>query len=78
MEADAQMARDLAAVFSSESESESSEEYEEPPLPGIIQRHDFNAYQPDDLEDQMGGRVPFNRECFKRMIAHTYEDYYPS
>lgn len=37
MEADAEMARDLAAVSSSEEDEESSEEYEDPPLPGMLQ-----------------------------------------
>lgn len=81
MEADAQMARDLQAVEedSPSDDSESDEEvYEDAPIPGLVQRNDFNQYQADDLEDHVDGRLPFNRECFKRMIARTFEDYYPS
>ena len=78
MESDAQMARDLqAAMSSSESDSSYGSE-DDPPVPGVNRPAEIqNDEQQDDLEDQMGIRLPFNRSSFKRMLVITFNDYYP-
>ena len=29
------------------------------------------------MDGAFNGRMPFNRECFRRMITKTFKDYYP-
>ena len=62
-----------------ESPSSSDSSFDEQILAAIAKAHNPIAdVQDEDADEEAGeGRVAFTRDSFRRMIARTFEDYYP-
>lgn len=73
-EKDAAMAKALV-----ESPSSSDSSFDEQILAAIAKAHNPIAdVQDEDADEEAGeSRVAFTRDSFRRMIARTFEDYYP-